>query len=236
MAVSATSETVRLHSATPIVAGNTALSGPDVYQRDLITSGSHNLIGDGTGQTAFVDGSDGNLVGTSENPIDPLLLADGRLQPGSPAVDAGDNGLVPPGMTTDLAGAERIQDGDGDQTATVDIGAYEGVVPGTYLSISDASLVEGDSGTAEMLFTVAISAVADHDVTFEYATQDGTAEAGSDYTATSGSATIPAGATTATVAVPVLGDAENRGRRDVLRPTLEHRGFGPFLWCWYRRE
>ena len=39
--------------------------------------------------------------------------------PGSPAIDAGDNAVVPTGVTTDLAGSARIVNG------TVDMGAYE---------------------------------------------------------------------------------------------------------------
>ena len=43
----------------------------------------------------------------------------------SPCVEAGDNSEVPFGVETDLDGAPRIVDGDGDLTATVDMGAYE---------------------------------------------------------------------------------------------------------------
>jgi hypothetical protein len=44
-------------------------------------------------------------------------------------------------------------------------------------------------------------------VTVQYATTGGTATAGGDYTATSGTLTIPAGSTSSTIAVPILGDA-----------------------------
>ena len=58
-----------------IVAGNTASSGPDIYRYGTADglSGSHNLIGNGSRQSSFVHGDDGNLVGTASNPIDPLL-------------------------------------------------------------------------------------------------------------------------------------------------------------------
>ena len=74
------------------------------------------------------------------------------------------------------------------------------------LSIADTSVAEGDAGSANLVFTLTLSTVSALDVTVEYATADGTATAGSDYTATSGTATIVAGTTQTTVSVPVLGD------------------------------
>ncbi|NJO07968.1 MAG: right-handed parallel beta-helix repeat-containing protein, partial [Chloroflexaceae bacterium] len=47
-----------------------------------------------------------------------------QLQEGSPAIDGGDNSLLPTGLTTDRAGQPRIVDGDLNGTATVDMGAY----------------------------------------------------------------------------------------------------------------
>jgi len=48
-----------------------------------------------------------------------------RLRSGSPAIDVGNNNVVPPGVTVDLDGNLRIVDGDGDGTPIVDMGAYE---------------------------------------------------------------------------------------------------------------
>ena len=47
------------------------------------------------------------------------------LIPGSQAIDAGDNSLIPSGVTTDQRGLPRIVDGNSDSTATVDIGSFE---------------------------------------------------------------------------------------------------------------
>src|SRR5690606_14333708 len=64
--------------------------------------------------------NDDPLFMTPVNPADaPTTAGDLRLRPGSPAIDAGDNGVLPPGLTTDLAGGPRIMGG------TVDMGAYE---------------------------------------------------------------------------------------------------------------
>jgi hypothetical protein len=76
------------------------------------------------------------------------------------------------------------------------------------VSISDGTPDPQSEGTGgnTITFTVSLSNPADHTMTVNYATQNGTALAGSDYTATSGTVTFTAGQTTATVTVPVLND------------------------------
>ena len=78
--------------------------------------------------------------------------------------------------------------------------------PPPALSIGDVTLAEGDAGTTSAVFTVSLSAVSGRDVTLAFVTANGTAVAGLDYTTTSGTLTIPAGASSATLAVPVKGD------------------------------
>ena len=68
----------------------------------------------------------------------------------------------------------------------------------------DDSAVDEDAGTAE--FTVRMSAASTEAVSVGYATSDRTAEAGFDYTSTSGTLTMTAGLTVATIAVTVLDD------------------------------
>ena len=76
----------------------------------------------------------------------------------------------------------------------------------TTISIGNVSVTEGNSGTTNVNFTVTLSAAASVPVTVNYATADGTATAGSDYMATSGTLTFAAGSTTGTISVPVTGD------------------------------
>jgi Calx-beta domain len=75
------------------------------------------------------------------------------------------------------------------------------------VSVSDASAVEGNSGTTAVTFTVSLSAAYDQPVTVTYATADGTAAAGSDYASASGTLTFqPGEPTTQTITVLVNGD------------------------------
>jgi CSLREA domain-containing protein len=107
-----------------IVAGNTTGNlGPDVFGG--FVSKGNNLIGKTDGSTGWV-GAD--LTGTIASPLNPLLAPLANyggptqtmaLLPGSPAIDAGSNSLIPSGVTTDGRGFSRIVNG------TVDIGAFE---------------------------------------------------------------------------------------------------------------
>jgi Ca2+-binding RTX toxin-like protein len=79
------------------------------------------------------------------------------------------------------------------------------------LSIADASVTEGNSGTVLVPVTVTLSAPASGAVTVAYTTQDGTATAGVDYVATSGTLVFAAGETSKTISVAVKGDTQFEG-------------------------
>ena len=78
--------------------------------------------------------------------------------------------------------------------------------PAPSLSIDDVSLAEGGAGTTPATFTLALSTPSGQAVTVTAATADGTASAGGDYLAGSWPVVFPAGATTQTVAVGIVGD------------------------------
>ena len=112
---------------------------------------------------------------------------------------------VPPSGSTFPVGTTTVTatatDGSGN-TATCSFTVT--VLP--VLSIDDVSIVEGDSGTTNAVFTVSLSTASSNTVTVHYATADGTATAPSDYTATSGTLTFGPGETSKPVSVPVKGD------------------------------
>lgn len=74
------------------------------------------------------------------------------------------------------------------------------------LSISDVSLIEGNSGGSEAVFTVNLSASSTSIIDVNFATADGTATTGSDYTSKTGTLRFLPGETRKTIAVNVLGD------------------------------
>ena len=73
------------------------------------------------------------------------------------------------------------------------------------LSIANASASRAGSGTANLAFHVTLSAATTNPVTASYATADGTALAGTDYTAAAGTVSFAAGVTQQIVNVTVLG-------------------------------
>lgn len=86
------------------------------------------------------------------------------------------------------------------------------------LAIGDASVIEGNSGST-LTFPVTQSRVFPIATTVAFATSNDTAKAGTDYRATSGTVTVPAGSTTATVTVPVVSDKVREGN-ETLAVTL----------------
>ena len=83
-----------------------------------------------------------------------------------------------------------------DETTTAEI-----------LYVGDTAVVCGDSGTQFAEFTVTLSSPVTSAVTFHYATQDGSAVAGTDYDAVSGTASIAAGDTSFHIQVPILANS-----------------------------
>jgi len=74
------------------------------------------------------------------------------------------------------------------------------------ISINNVTLPDGSSGTTAFVFTVTLSKAATVPIPVTFSTFDGSATAGVDYVATSGTLTFAPGETTKTITVQVIGD------------------------------
>ena len=88
-------------------------------------------------------------------------------------------------------------------------------VPGPVaVSVADARVEEAEG--AELVFAVTLDRARDATVTVDYATEDGSALAGDDYTGTKGTLVFEAGETSKTVKVPVIDDAHDEGEETMV--------------------
>ena len=130
--------TTTVNIENSILWGNTSGSGNNIYISTACTTNvDYSLYGNEAGDINVVSGgalNASNCLTTDPNFTDaiaptglntPNLNGDYTLESTSSAIDAGSNPLVPEALTTDLAGNDRIIDGDENSTATVDMGAYE---------------------------------------------------------------------------------------------------------------
>jgi hypothetical protein len=105
--------------------------------------------------------------------------------------------------------SDPLPDGEtlGTSSAVTTIADNAADLPPT-VAVGPSSVIEGTSAAASTLAVpVTLSAASGRAVSVAYATSDGTATAGPDYTAAAGTLTIPAGQTAGTINVPVVGDA-----------------------------
>jgi hypothetical protein len=80
------------------------------------------------------------------------------------------------------------------------------LVPLPTISVEIPSVTEGNSGTKSLPFTLKLSEASDQVVTVKFATSDGTAKSGQDYTASSGTVTFASGETSKVVKIAIIGD------------------------------
>ena len=114
------------------------------------------------------------------------------------------------GSYTLTATAYAARGGAGEVLGTLSVSFDVAVeAPSAALSVADARAEEGTDATLD--FAVTLNREAAGTVTVDYATADGTATAGADYTATSGTLTFAPGETEKTVSVPVLEDDHDEG-------------------------
>ncbi|MFN4260141.1 MAG: Calx-beta domain-containing protein [Gemmataceae bacterium] len=205
--------TVRQDSvAGPLLFSNNRyydMSGPARFEFHLVTTSTGRV---GFTQWQSLLGGDG---GSSEG--DPLLNSQYHLSAGSPAIDAG---LPLSWVTDDYDGNPRTgapdigadEYGAGPALPTPPpwgtIGTGQGTTQPSAVSTIQFSATEYivSEGAGRATITVTRSGDLSASATVRYAVSDGTARAGSDYVATSGTIWFGAGQTTQTFHIPLIDD------------------------------
>jgi serralysin len=175
--------------------------GPNVWVRHVINSGGHDTMYANSQANTFAGYSSSRYTGN-----DVIHGADGE--------DVIDLSGYSPGQVTQVAAGNDLVLGLGGNGSIHLVGYFVSdpptivySVPATpKVSVSDASVTEGNSGSTQVGFTISLSAPGTGTATVNYATVNASATAGSDYTATSGTVTFGAGETQKTVWVTVVGD------------------------------
>jgi hypothetical protein len=104
-------------------------------------------------------------------------------------------------FTLDLSNPTNATIADGQGVGTI---VDDDPLP--FLFAGDCAVTEGNAGSTPCDFVVMLAPASGRTVTVAYTTANGTATAGSDYTAAAGTLTFPAGTTQQGVGVSVLGD------------------------------
>jgi predicted outer membrane repeat protein len=131
--------------------------GAVMYNNAATVTIAYSLVQDGLDGSGINNSNGGGVIDDGGNidanplfvsPVDPgdapTTAGDLRLRPGSPAIDAGDNSVLPAGLTATLDGSLRTQG------AAVDMGAYEFLVP---LHVKAGASPGGNGSSWEKAFT-----------------------------------------------------------------------------------
>lgn len=199
---------------------------------DLVTAGGQTVdVLPGNGDGTFASPIPNNVNGVAQTSVAvadfdgdgklDVITTSGRANTASVLLGRGDGTLTPPidNSAGSSAGAVAVGDfnGDGRPDAAVTDGGSNAVsvllndgawpdLNTPWLRISDATVTEGNTGTVAAVFTVTRSGPSDQITTVKYNTANGTASAGSDYAAASGTVTFNPGETSKTITVLVNGD------------------------------
>jgi hypothetical protein len=173
----------------------------------LTAAGQATEFGDGPATLAYNNG-------TSYGP-NPASLPAGSMtiyaDPAFDPVDAPAVAVIPQGSGSIVFFAYDWYGIDGDGEEGFDQGWFDALEQSLSVkaSVNDVAVAEGATAT----FTLTLDEAPSQSVVLTYATADGSATAGVDYTSTTGTVTIPAGSTTVTVNVPTLARDGAQGDR-----------------------
>ncbi|MCW5645718.1 MAG: putative Ig domain-containing protein, partial [Sphingopyxis sp.] len=163
------------------------------------------------------------LNAASASPVTVNYTVGGTATNGADYAPIGTSVLFPAGTTSQTIIVNPNSDGtiEPDETVILTLAAGAGYTVGTpstatgtilnddfpSVAVSSVTVAEGNSGTTNAVFTVDLSAPATASgVTFDIATFNGTATAGSDYVAATGGFSFAPGETSKTFPVQIIGD------------------------------
>jgi hypothetical protein len=206
--------------------------GPAVCDIGAFEARNQLLISD----VSLLEGNSGTVTAVFTVTLSPVssqtvmvdfATADGTAVAGSDYVAASDTVIFNPGQSTQFISVLVNGDNDDEPDETFSLtlsnatnaDVIDGLAVATIidddglssLAIADATTDEGNSGSSSALFVVSLSPAPASTVTVEFTTVDGTAVAGSDYEATSGTLTFTPGQTSQTIPVTIYGDLVDEG-------------------------
>ena len=194
-------------------AGNDVVSGDNGDDQVLGGAGNDSVSGNvgndllnGEAGNDTVNGNEGDDTLFGGNGDD-ILRGDGT---GSVENAAGNDRLNGQGGNDTLlggGGADNFDGGAGNDT--VDSSDPLPEAPPLTVSVVGGTVVEGNAGTSTLTFTLSLSQASFLPISVNVTTADGSATAGSDYTAVTQTVTFGAGQTTATVSIVVSTDINN---------------------------
>lgn len=190
--------TATTDAAEPGTDGNVHISLPAGVTASVPVTVSYTIGGTATSDDDYDALSGTAIILVGENGVDvPVIVNDDQVIEQTETVTLTITGGI---------GGDNYTPAAGSETASVDITDNDNTPVNTALSITPgADVTEG--AAAPIAFTIGLpgTITASEDITVTY-TIGGTAEAGTDYTAFSGSAVIPAGETSITINAPVQND------------------------------
>ena len=216
-------ETVRVTLSNPV---NVTLNDSEAFSQLQMMIEPTVSIADVTipNENAVVRTTTVTLNAASEKTITvDYATADGTATAANDYISASGTVSFAPGDTTKTVSFTMVQDtlDELDETFTISLSNPTNTTisnaTGTVTitddegtpTLSVAHVTTTDESATNLVATITLSGVSSQIVTVNYATADGTATAGSDYTSTSGSLTFNAGDTSKTVNVPILADTTN---------------------------
>ena len=178
----------------------------EVPASESSTDGSSSSGSDG-GSSGSSDGSSGSDSGSSGS-SDGSSGSDSGSSGSSDSSSGSDGGSS--GSSDGSSGSDGGSSGSGDGSSGSD-GGSDGGSGGAPSAELIAPIFVGYEDMGSATITVRLDSTHGSDIDIDYATSNGSAVAGSDYTATSGTLTITAGLTEGTFSIPLTPDANTEG-------------------------